>query len=325
MIAFFVLSGFLITHLLVVEHARTGHISKPAFFAKRCLRIFPAFYAFALVYTIFRFIGGLRLHLWQVIAALTYTNDYYLALSHDVGNSMAHTWSLAVEEQFYLLWPFLFSRFANRQRLLMRLVAATIGLIWLYRALLSLSGVRIDYIYFAFDTRADALAVGCLTALAIHNGCRFRLLVKSPKAMFLLLSCIPLMYLAGNMKFGRVDVNAIAINALLPLLCAAFIIHSISYGNHTFYRGLNTWVAYYLGVLSYSIYLYHPIVIRLMASASPSLRPVLVCFGSIAVASASYFLIERPFLRLRHRLSWLTPIRDANERPITEGSRPKAA
>ena len=113
---FFVLSGFLITHLLLKEQAKTGSISIKGFYIRRSLRILPAFYGYCALYILASIAIGRALQWPPIIASALYVNNYYAAL-HGRTNTMGHLWSLAVEEQFYLLWPLALTAFgANRRR-----------------------------------------------------------------------------------------------------------------------------------------------------------------------------------------------------------------
>src|SRR6266545_3183390 len=102
---FFVLSGFLITRLLLLENEKFGRISLKAFYLRRVLRIFPAFYCYWGILVAFLLLTGKQIlwpHAWS---ALSYLSNYYVALNGDPNNGFSHTWSLGIEEQFYLLWP----------------------------------------------------------------------------------------------------------------------------------------------------------------------------------------------------------------------------
>src|SRR5262249_19081408 len=98
---FFVISGYLITQLLLAEQAKTGAISLKGFYLRRAFRIFPASYTYVGLILIFNAVGWVALMPWDPTCALTYTVNYPPARAWPLG----HLWSLSVEEQFYLGWP----------------------------------------------------------------------------------------------------------------------------------------------------------------------------------------------------------------------------
>lgn len=168
---FFVLSGFLITLLLLREESATGTVSLRAFYIRRTLRIFPAYY----VYIVFSLaIDTARGHPWSgqlLVSAFAYLVNYFNALHGHPASSVAHAWSLANEEQFYLLWPALFLLLlhaAPRRR--PEWVGGLIALVLIWRSWLYL-GVHVGgaYVYDAFDTRFDNLAIGCALALVVSR------------------------------------------------------------------------------------------------------------------------------------------------------------
>src|SRR5262249_7861489 len=101
---FFVISGFLITGLLMQELARDGRIRLARFYLRRTLRIFPPYYTLLVTLGLASAAGAVTLASHDLTHAATYTSNYYLGRSWFMG----HTWSLSVEEQFYLLWPAVF-------------------------------------------------------------------------------------------------------------------------------------------------------------------------------------------------------------------------
>ena len=108
---FFVISGFLITLLLLAEISRYGRIDMRGFYLRRCFRIFPAFYFFIGFVVLANAGGFLDLHANDVLHAATFTMNYH----HDRAWALNHSWSLAVEEQFYLLWPLLLLLLGSRR------------------------------------------------------------------------------------------------------------------------------------------------------------------------------------------------------------------
>ncbi|HET9010483.1 MAG TPA: acyltransferase, partial [Gemmatimonadaceae bacterium] len=146
--AFFVLSGFLITRLLMREHEASGTITLREFYARRTLRIFPAYYTFLLVSFVLDHLRGERWGTALGLSAVTYTVNYFNAIHHHPSTSIAHAWSLGVEEQFYLLWPLGFLLLARRgSRALVEGVALAALAAVAWRAWLMLHGADVAYLY----------------------------------------------------------------------------------------------------------------------------------------------------------------------------------
>ncbi|MEX0870758.1 MAG: acyltransferase, partial [Aquisalimonadaceae bacterium] len=168
---FFVLSGFLITWLLLQEYETHKTVSLKHFFLRRAYRIFPAYYAFlafSISMDLWRGNSDIEPLIWP---GVFYLVNYYNAIEGHASASIAHAWSLAVEEQFYLIWPVLFLFLVRRGQAW--LVAGLLGLILLVASWRSIAFSVLDlgpsYVYNAFDTRFDNLAVGCLLAVLLKR------------------------------------------------------------------------------------------------------------------------------------------------------------
>ncbi|MDQ6678576.1 MAG: acyltransferase, partial [Acidobacteriota bacterium] len=260
---FFVISGFLITWLLLKENERTGTVSLKHFYARRSLRIFPAFYLYALIA-----IASLAIF-WKPIpwpsaaASLLYVENYFQALYGDPGTAFSHTWSLGVEEQFYLLWPLLFLAIRNRITLLIRIPVAIIACVWIYRPILKF-GLHVwqGYFYEAFESRMDHLLIGCLLAILLYSA-------RNHKAWNLV--CGRLWYVACNLgllvlsyltEFRFHDAYRDSIGFIVnPVLCALLIPQLISVRDSVWVRWLDWAPVRYLGLISYSLYLYQQIIL----------------------------------------------------------------
>lgn len=302
--AFFVLSGFLITRLLVREKERTGDISIRRFYLRRTMRIFPAYYAFLLFSYVLDARAGQQWSGTMIANTLTYTVNYFNALNHHPTTSVAHAWSLAVEEQFYLLWPLAFTVLAARGRRTLITgvsIAAVVALVW--RSWLILS-VHVDpsYVYNAFDTRFDNLAVGCLLALAVdHHG------VVAAAGTLARRAWIPIvtvtLLLVSRLALPAAYHYSIGFT-VDAVLFAVLIVQLLQLYKMRMWSWLEWPTVRYLGAISYPIYLYHAwgasIGRRIVGSAPLFDFPAaVVC--TILLASGSYFVIERPFLKLKNR------------------------
>ena len=306
-LGFFVISGFLITWLLLREDAEHGNISLKSFYFRRTLRIFPAFYTYAALLIFVSLSLGKHI-LWpQAIAALIYINNYYQAIHGDPNTGFSHTWSLGIEEQFYLTWPALFFVLRRKRRGLVRVVAILIVLAWAYRAVLQfIFHVHQGWFYEAFDTRFDHLLSGCLLALVLYDvagDSRIETYCRSGPLLLALLATLTSSVLL-EFRLGS-DYRDSAAFVVDPLLIAVMIPVLIAQRDRAAVRWLDTKPVRYIGRISYSLYLYQQLVIdpamKLFRGAPLLIRASLACGVVIVVASISYFVIERPFQMLKNR------------------------
>jgi peptidoglycan/LPS O-acetylase OafA/YrhL len=289
---FFVLSGFLITTLLLEEHDRTGRVSLRAFYIRRARRLMPALCA---VLVLIAVVGPLY-YSPALLASIVASGLYAANIVRGFGTSdflnatpAAHLWSLAQEEQFYVLWPVALLSLHRRltERRLMTLLAAGFVLLVLYRAGLAAAGAGWHRIYYAPDTHMDGLVLGCLVACARRRG----------------LTTVPA--LAGCAAFALV-VAAFALGAqtvpwsvggmpVVEIAAAALVLAALSPGPVSL--ALSARPLVWIGALSYSLYLWQ---IPAMWLTGWDDR-----WGALALAAAltlvSYYVIERPFRRPRAR------------------------
>jgi peptidoglycan/LPS O-acetylase OafA/YrhL len=303
---FFVLSGFLITWLLLAEEQRAGGVSLPRFYLRRSLRIFPAFYAYFFLCAALLLATGRPVPWGAAASALFYVGNYHSALADPAPHFVSHAWSLAVEEQFYLLWPALFVAFRKDLRKLTWCLVALIGGIWVYRAALHLSGVSPQYLYYAFDARADHLFVGCLLAVLLRRGALAPLWRAACAAAYLPLIPIGLLVVSTLLRYelGYAYRNLVGF-IVDPLLVAVLIAQLIAFGGHAAWRWLDGRVFGHLGRISYPLYLYQQVTLmparELLAGAPAAVQLAAGLLATLGLAWASFYLVERPFLRLKTR------------------------
>jgi peptidoglycan/LPS O-acetylase OafA/YrhL len=288
--AFFVISGYLITSLLLAEHARTGTIDLRRFYARRALRIMPAFYFFLAVMALAGALGFVPVSHAALLRAATYSANYW-----STGWTLGHTWSLAVEEQFYILWPCLIVLLGLRRSFMC--AAVVLLLSPLFRAIAALSGHWPDNPRYAFECVADALATGCLLAYVrpwLWNRAGYRRLLEW-RAMELW----PVVILALAVASARWErLGAIAGVTFLNIAIAVWIDWCLRFPGSRVGRILNARPIAFIGVLSYSIYLWQQPFLRTGHTLRFPLS--ILCIGILALVS--FFLIERPMLLLRARL-----------------------
>jgi peptidoglycan/LPS O-acetylase OafA/YrhL len=167
---FLVLSGFLFCWIFAREWKTSQKINLKKFYLRRIFRIMPAFYV-AIAFTILAKQGlKLPINFTHALSMVTYWGNYYNAFNGHPPTGFDLYWSLSLEEQFYLVWPFLFIFFYKRgpQKLLTFLVVSIIG-VMSWRSIAYLYFNFSDaYVYNAFDTRFDSLAIGCLLGVLVN-------------------------------------------------------------------------------------------------------------------------------------------------------------
>lgn len=302
---FFVLSGFLITWLLLKENERYGVVSLAAFYKRRTLRIFPAFYAYWLL-MIALLVGTGRAVLWpHAWSALFYTSNYYSAIHGDPNNGFSHTWSLAIEEQFYLLWPVIFLMLRGNLRKMTAFLVCLIGAVWVHRAVLCF-GFHVDqaYIQDAFDTRLDALMVGCLLAVLLKRRALssvWRIASANTLMPLVTIALLMVSVYAGEIYIDRYrDVFGFAIE---PVLIAVLIVQMIAFSSTRLWGWTGWRFVRFLGRISYSLYLYQQLTLYSARKALAAYPVIIQLAGAILVtiilATVSHYVIERPFLKLK--------------------------
>jgi peptidoglycan/LPS O-acetylase OafA/YrhL len=301
---FFVLSGFLITWLLLQEWRQDGSISVKNFYFRRTLRIFPAYYCFLAFSFAQEYVRGYYWTPGLVESGLFYGVNYYNAFNGHPSTAIAHAWSLAIEEQFYLLWPMLFLFLSRKGTKAMAwTLAGIIGVVVLWRSFLYLElHAPAAYVYNAFDTRFDNIALGCLIAVCVEWNW-FRVFA-SALAYRMFLPIVTVALLLVSRQGGSTAYHYSLGFSVDAVLIAAFILQMLQLYQYRLWSWLELPIIRYLGYISYPLYLYHTFGFGVgrRASALPLYGQFLVgVFVSVAMASASYRLIERPFLKLKLR------------------------
>ena len=300
--AFFVLSGFLITRIIMREYDETGDISLRTFYARRTLRIFPAYYFYICVSFAIDWYKQAHWSPAQTASAFGYMMNYFNAVNNHPGTELAHTWSLAVEEQFYLLWPLAFLLLAKRgRRALTWALIGSIVFVMSWRSYLFLSRtVGSAWAYNAFDCRFDNLAVGCLLAVTID---RPRVLAAgktiATRAWFPLVTLAALVILR---KLTTVDFRYSIGFTIYAVLLAVFFVQVLQLYPTRLWSWLEHPVVRYIGNISYPMYLWHiwgDSVGRHFPVKARWVEFVVQIVATIALGTASYFFVERPFLVMK--------------------------
>jgi peptidoglycan/LPS O-acetylase OafA/YrhL len=293
---FFVLSGFLITTLLLEEHQRTGTISLRQFYVRRARRLLPALFVMLAAYLFVFGVSGGTNAILAVAASLFYASNILAAVSpSSVPGPLQHLWSLAQEEQFYVLWPPLLLLLLRARRHVLGVLVALVATACAYRLLLAASDASFNRIFWAPDTHLEPLAIGCLFGAAFHARRIPPWLSSTTATVVAVASALPMVLVA---RVGAL-VYLTPLLTVFSLAAGVVLVAAIREGSVT-ERVLSLPPLVALGVLSYSLYLWHmPILFttRLVSAATPAV--VLGLALSVAASFASYRLVESRFRRAR--------------------------
>ena len=292
---FFVLSGFLITTLLLREEAATKVISLKNFYIRRVLRIFPAYYFMLLIYFILQLIGVIYLSGASWFTSLTFTKYFNL----DLDWLSAHEWSLSIEEHFYLVWPLIFicGSKIRKSFVLFLIIIVPIFRIFIYN-------YPVDWITeLSIFTRIDAIATGCLFALYRDKIIKIIrpywtiLFYTSGVCLFILHYIIPHVYYS-SWKFIFVPLGCTH-GTIANFLIGLIMMYSVFGPQTIWFRFLNLKAMNYIGLLSYSIYLWQQLFTWNTTHWINQFPQNLVCI--VCMSLFSYYVIEKYFLTLKSR------------------------
>ncbi|MGH7437541.1 MAG: acyltransferase family protein, partial [Polyangiaceae bacterium] len=283
-----------ISSILFAEIQKSGTLSLAKFYFRRAFRIFPAFYAYVIAMAAAASWGYVALRPGDVLHALSYTTNYH----YDRAWTMGHTWSLSVEEQFYLLWPVTLLALGKKGGLqfaaVLVLAAPVIRVATLVLHLGPVAGIGET-----FQTVGDSIAVGCVLAgyqKELHAWPRYRRLLDS--SLFFL---VPVVGVLACTVHHHPKV-AWSIGEPITNVCIALTVdRCILHSDGPVGRVLNWGPLAYVGTLSYSLYLWQQPFLEQSSTVPFLFFPVNVALAFVT-ALLSYYLVERPCLLWRERL-----------------------
>lgn len=312
---FFVLSGFLITNILITNREATGDGNSKwplvkNFYARRCLRIFPVYYITLFLLYILNFSGFDDIRS-PFIYYLTYTQNFYIFGKQTWPGSLSHFWTLAIEEQFYLVWPFIVLFVKKKYLIHAILLFITIGVI----SEAVLGGVNMGGIL--TPACLDTFGIGALLSWCVAYGpammqSLFKYLTYAAGVCLFLL-VLRLSTAAGEFQWFPIR----AVLSVIVIWVILYILNNQQKDPLIFKWFLNNRVLIFIGKISYGLYIFHNLVPRLLnlkfvnVYFNPLLPAVITTkyFGvlfllenavlTLAVSWLSYKLIEMPFLRLK--------------------------
>ncbi len=328
---FFVLSGYLITMLLLAEHRERGRIDLPVFWSRRIRRLLPALLVLLVVMAILINLGGDPLAIGaargDLLATLFYVANWHFITSGQTYFAQfvsvspdRHTWSLAIEEQFYLFWPILvslvLSRLGRRSLALVALVVGTASALWMVAVFDPVDPSRA---YYGTDSRIFELLAGGLLAVALAGRWRDRVAVWGRRLAPLALLGIAAVYV------GLADDNDLYYHggAVALSLAVAVLIAGLEAGSWID-RLLSVRPMVLVGLASYGMYLWHfPVIIFTNQRLGPTTSPEFALFAvavTFAATAVSYVVVETPIRRRGLLLGYkLTPARLVRVVPAASG------
>jgi peptidoglycan/LPS O-acetylase OafA/YrhL len=303
---FFVLSGYLITTLLIKEKERTGEINVKHFYLRRALRIFPVFYLYLFVVTLLYWFGKVKISGYLLIFSSLYLNNYMNLFPVDMGDApdyriLGHFWTLSLEEQFYLVWPTLviLVGLLNMKKIMPFILCAyplmRITTYLLFPAMRGQIGMMLH-------TMGDCIFWGCFAALIekfnrpavdkmITAFMEKRIYPFSLFVVLFIICPIGSYYLKGMFS--------LTIGFTIEGICISTLLLFILNGKPEYMNFLNNKILMYIGLLSYSIYIWHVLFLR--TDTILNIFPLNIIATGI-VAYCSYHYIEMPILKLKNKL-----------------------
>jgi peptidoglycan/LPS O-acetylase OafA/YrhL len=313
---FFVLSGFLITTMLATEHQKNGRISLSKFYYRRGLRLLPPLFltvALIAVYASFVSVWNASQRIWEEAAgAVFYYADYRAAFGHEpFGPFLAQTWSLAVEEQFYLIWAALLLvtlKFGNRKlayaMAITGIVACTVNRYRIVFGAAHWNSYVAGRVYYAFDTRGDALFLGCLLGLIATGGGldAWKPWAKRTLTGLALISTGIMIWIIWSVSLAPRSLPLLWLpvsEVASALIIVYFVVQPQGWGT----RLMGIPILVFFGNMSYTIYLIHwPIYVAISPYTVKwsywIMDPVRLAI-IFPLAIASWYLMERPLMNFR--------------------------
>jgi len=313
---FFFISGLLITDQLTSQIRRTGTIRLGNFYLRRFLRLAPAGVTYVVAGGLLYIAMGGAITVVEWLTALLYGGNYYdLFVEYDsTGLGFRHPftiiWSLAVEEHYYLVWPLALMALRPGRRAVVAIAAlCVLSLLWreaVYHQCFgqdpgAICGLRVqDRLYKATDARLDSLGYGVLVALLVDADARWIDWLRRARALQVVALCVLLTtFVIRNEWFRQVPRYTLQGVSLAILVPAVILVES------PLRRALGAPAALLIGRLSYSVYLWHwgaLMIAEYVLRTEQSLAYKALGLGlTAALSTASYYCVEGPMLRLRHR------------------------
>ena len=301
---FFVISGYLITYLIIKEKISTNNFSFKNFYERRARRILPALFFMLIIMLPFSYVvlipSDFKEYILSNLFAVGFTSNYFFYFSEIQYGSLdsflkplLHTWSLGVEEQFYIFFPILIILFFNNNWSLKRFFFIFILLSFLISSYLSIANTQLSF--FSLLTRIWELLFGSLTAYLIF----FNKIDFINKKLINFLSYIGVTIIFLSFIFFEKNTYHPSYLTLFPVIGTCLVLINLN-SNNIVQKILSSKIFVFVGLISYSLYLYHYPILSFsryysLVSGYNLYGKIALMFAIFIISYLSYFFIERPF------------------------------
>ena len=307
---FFVLSGFLITSLLIQEFDRIDHINLRYFYVRRVLRLGPALICLLVIFCCISFMVLDREeaidNLIDALISLIYFSNWARAFMLHPPDFVGHTWSLSIEEQFYILWPIsllILLRLIKDRRYIAITTFVIALCAWCLRAYLAVNQTPVERLYNGLDTRADALMIGCALGVLVSSKLISENIKKRLSKLLIIIAPFSMMGLFAFAIFGRWQGPVMYLYGffMVEIFTAVLIIDCLIVNQSIIRRFLKIKWLVWIGSVSYGLYLWHYPIYRMLSAMgfSPFIVIVIGILMTFAIAACSYYLLEKPILKFK--------------------------
>jgi len=305
---FFMLSSYLITSVLIRDIEVHGKIRYKIFYLRRFFRLLPAYYFMICIFllAVFIFLPEPKKYLWDVLYSACYVANWARAFGTTNPDWLGHTWSLSIEEQFYLIWPIVFAPLVcfwgfSRKLLVCLSSVALLASIW--RIVLVYNGASIARLYNGTDTRVDVILIGAIIAIILHcNAVKFHKVILFCKRIFLMSAFI--VFIGFGWSIHWQDHSYYTLFSIFSnFALSIFFIGLVTLNNSAIHRLLRLKLLVFLGKISYPTYLWHfPIFCFAKFYSLTSSEILFFCVpATYLVAIFSYKFVETPCNQIKAR------------------------
>jgi len=296
---FFVISGFLITSLCLKEKEVTGGLSLKKFYIRRFLRIFPLAYLYIGVVFLLNHFYSLNISWIQFFGSALYLMNFSYFRSHDFTYYFSHYWSLSVEEQFYLLFPFILKINRTAFYYIIISIVFALPLLCTVQQFVPVLNRGIIYCFTHYFIKFQSIGVGCFFALMASKEILNVIWLKQTKAAGNILAII----LMFGLRFDEFyTLKSLYVNLAISVITGYLILSNIIPANDWIFKVLNNKFLSFIGILSYGIYIWQQLFTGRDSKMLLSIFPNNV-LGLITVPLLSYYLYERRFLKLKSKFT----------------------